>query len=362
MDGSCCCYYEGCRVAFPGGLLVVPLRERNLQHMKELNYVGKQIVSAGDRSPYDTEAINIIKDKQYLAWILRDCVAEFKGMSISEIIPCIEDLSAGTVSAEPGLTNSGIAGEDTSSKIIGEGILTYDIRFSALAPDDIGNVVIRLRLDVELQKNENPGYDLVPRGILYCGRMLSEQLGHNVKGDNYDNLQKVYSIWICMNTANKRANTVSKYSIFHEPIYGEFNDESRSDLLQVILIRLPKKHHKGELRNSPTKLMELLSTTFDQDIKAGEKLGRLEKMGISISEEMRRQVNVMCNLSQGILEEGLERGRAEGRAEGKNMTLDILDRREFFPEETLEMTAKAVGCSIEEVEQIVNHRKRSWKS
>ncbi len=61
----------------------------------------------------------------------------------------------------------------------------------------------------------------------------------------------------------------------------------------------------------------------------------------------------MYNLSQGILKEGLEKGR--------DMTLDILDRRDEFPNESLEDTAKAVECTIEDVQAVVNRRKRSWK-
>ena len=64
-------------------------------------------------------------------------------------------------------------------------------------------------------------------------------------------------------------------------------------------------------------------------------------------------MGVMYNLSQGILKEGLEKGR--------DMTLDILDRRDEFPNESLEDTAKAVECTIEDVQAVVNRRKRSWK-
>ena len=57
----------------------------------ELNDSGKKILAAGERAPYDTEAINLIKDKQYLAWILKECTTEFCGMKTEDIIPCIED-------------------------------------------------------------------------------------------------------------------------------------------------------------------------------------------------------------------------------------------------------------------------------
>lgn len=61
----------------------------------------------------------------------------------------------------------------------------------------------------------------------------------------------------------------------------------------------------------------------------------------------------MCNLSQGILK--------DGRKQGLDLAIDILDRREQFPDEPFEDTAKAVECKIEDVQAVVNRRKRSWK-
>ena len=317
--------------------------------MDIVNSTGKHIISAGNRAPYDTEAINIIKDRQYLAIILQECTSEFAGMSLKEIMPCIQEPLVGIVPVEPGLTNTTIEGMPTESKIPGEGVLTYDIRFVAGKPG-ADAIDVRLMIDVELQKDDTPGYDLVPRGILYSGRMLSEQMGHIVTGRNYDAIQKVYSIWICMSSALKRANTISKYSIKHEALYGDFEDTSRSDLLQVIMVRLPDENLKGIPKNEPTKLMDLLSTTFSEKLEIGEKLSRIQQMGIRVTEEIRERMGVMCNLSQGILEHGID------------LALDIKDRREQFPEETFEETAKAVGCKVEDVIAVVNRKKRSWKN
>jgi len=62
----------------------------------------------------------------------------------------------------------------------------------------------------------------------------------------------------------------------------------------------------------------------------------------------------MCNLSQGILKEGLEQGIKQGRVQGRDLTLDILDRREEFPNESLKDTAKAVECTLEEVQAVLS--------
>lgn len=337
--------------------------------MDIMNQTGKRIFAAGERAPYDTEAINIVKDKQYLALILSECTTEFAGMSMEEIIPCIEEPQVGAIPVEPGLTNTVIAGLPTESKIPGEGVLTYDIRFLARKPG-MDAVEIWLMIDVEIQNDDNPGYDFVPRAVLYAGRMLSEQMGQNVNGRNYDALQKVYSIWLCANSALKRANTISRYSIKHEALHGDFEDQARSDLLQVIMVRLPNENLKDNPKNEPTRLIEMLSTTFSRRIGTKEKLRRLQQMGIQVTEDIRERIGVMCNLSQGILKEGIEQGiekgiekgieqgLKQGLERGLNLSLDILDRRDEYPGESLEETAEAVGCALEDVQAVVNRRMR----
>ncbi|MDY2818937.1 MAG: hypothetical protein SOT36_01915 [Hominisplanchenecus sp.] len=82
-------------------------------------------------------------------------------------------------------------------KVPGEGAVYYDIRFYALAPARTGR--IRLILNVEAQKSFRPGYEIVTRGIFYGARMISAQLGTEFEHSKYDDIRKVYSVWICMN-------------------------------------------------------------------------------------------------------------------------------------------------------------------
>lgn len=101
-----------------------------------------------------------------------------------------------------------------------------------------------------------------------------------------------------------------------------------------------------------------------------EKLRRLQQMGIQVTEDIRERIGVMCNLSQGILKEGIEQGiekgiekgieqgLKQGLERGLNLSLDILDRRDEYPGESLEETAEAVGCTLEDVQAVVNRRKR----
>ena len=101
-------------------------------------------------------------------------VEEFKNYSIEVIRECIEGKpEIAALKIRPGYTPEAIVGSSTEDKEIGEGEITYDIRFYAITPD--GNH-IKLIVNVEAQKKYYPGYDLVTRAIFYCARMLSSQL------------------------------------------------------------------------------------------------------------------------------------------------------------------------------------------
>ena len=50
--------------------------------------------------------------------------------------------------------------------------------------------------------------------------------------------------------------------------------------------------------------------------KSEEKIIKLEKMGISITDDLREEVSEMCNFSEGVAYKARVKGLAEGRAEG----------------------------------------------
>ena len=143
--------------------------------------------------------------------------------------------------------------------------------------------------------------------------MLSEQLGREVRNSNYDSLQKAYSIWICMNCPPESANTITRYSLKQDLLYGRIDGagQARYDLLQVIIIMLPKEKKAQEAVNEPTELMKILSTLFSEEMSVKERMDRLSELGIIVTEEMRERMNVMCNLSEGIYESGRAAERAE---------------------------------------------------
>ena len=322
---------------------------------KKLNNTGKLLFATEGRSRYDIEAINLIRNRQLLAWILQECVDEFAGMSSEEIMPYIDDLSIGLLPVEPGLTNTTtegvssdrnisskivgasadckisdkivdaptdgktsdniedaptdrklserIIGSPTESKIPGEGVITFDLRFSARIPHPKGPSN-RLQFDMEVQNKDKPGYDIETRAAFNCGRMLSEQMGQTITGKNYRGLNKVYSIWICISTPLNRANTIYRTRSISEALSGSKEEEGRYDLAQCIFIRLPNENRKTKPENKPTELMTVLSALFSSKMSAAEKLTIFQEHGIEVTTEEEERINIMCNLSEAIYNNG----------------------------------------------------------
>ncbi len=164
--------------------------------MKVRTHISKALRETENRVRYDAEVKKLLSNKTILAWILKYSVAECKRMSIEFIRECIEgEPIVGRQKVRPGYTPEEITGMNTEDKAVGEGEINFDIRFYLILP---GKKRIKLIMDVEAQKNYYPGYNLAARGIFYCGRMLSSQLDREFTADNYDNIKKVYSIFICM--------------------------------------------------------------------------------------------------------------------------------------------------------------------
>ena len=180
-----------------------------------------------------------------------------------------------------------------------EGDVTFDILFYAKAP---GKPPVKVYINIEAQKDFYPGYDLVTRAVFYCARLLSKQLGVEFTPKDYDGIKKVYSIWVCINAPQKLQNTISSYQMGHTALYGDFEDRSRYDLLEAVMIRLGKPGDGSELHKM---LNVLLSTEISPEDK--EKTLAAD-FHIESAESMKEEFHTMCNLSIGIEEKGKAKG------------------------------------------------------
>ena len=196
----------------------------------------------------------------------------------------------------------------------------------ALIPDT--NESIGLIINIEIQTDDHPGYDLVTRGLYYCARMISEQHGTVFTGEHYEQIRKVYSIWICPQVAKQKQYSMFRYKITEQTITGNsYVMRDSYDLMEVIMLNLG-----DNFKDTSSDILDFLSTLFSLDKTPNEKKAILsERYNIAMTVELESEVQSMCNLGDAIerrgIEKGIEKGIAtgllEGRAEGKIDTIKI---------------------------------------
>lgn len=275
-----------------------------------MNVELKNAIKATDsKAEYDTSAKRLLGQKSILAHILVKTVDEFKGMDPKKVVDSIEGTPhIGTVPVEPGLTNAvsekngeRLVGFNTENGEVNEGLIRFDIVFYVRMKDGLSQIII----NVEAQKDEPNGYEILNRAIFYVSRLISSQKERDFENSSYDDIKRVYSIWICM---NMKENTMSYVHLTKEDLIGSYEWKGNLDLLNIIMIGLAKKLPEHD---ETYELHRLLGALLSQDLTVDEKLNIIgNEYDIPIEENFRKDVSVMCNLSQGIEEKGIAIGEA----------------------------------------------------
>ena len=310
----------------------------------------KNAVSAADKDvQYDEKAKRLLGNKIILAHILVKTVDEFKGMNPKDVVSYIEgEPFISVVPVELGLTNaekisSGdslkdrqrIVGLNTENVEINEGLIRFDIIFYVRMKDGISQVIV----NVEAQKDEPTGYHILNRAVFYVSRLVSSQKERDFVKTNYNDIKRVFSIWVCMNMDE---NSMDYVHLTDDKLLGSYPWKGGLDLLNIVLIgisnELPEHDEKYELHR-------LLSTLLSMELSVDEKLGIMAKeYNIAVDDRIREDVSAMCNLSQGIR----EKGRAE---EEERIILNMYDNGFTF-----EQIVLATSRSIEEIKAIIKKR------
>lgn len=287
------------------------------------NQLGNTLSTEGARAYLDRTVKKLLSIRYVLAYIMTHAIREYRQCTIEEAMDAIDgdpiisrkDLRSGRIEPESVATR---ATESSSSE---KGRIYYDIVFYAFAPSGERQ---KLWINLEYQDNYYPGYDLVPRGIFYCARLLSDELGKEFTPENYDDVKKVYSVWICMNAPHTDhlgrpvGNTIVEYHVSPSMLYSECETDitsihtGRYDLMSAVFINVAPDGSAGN------DLIGMLRTMFSKTMGAEDKIRTLsEEYGLPMTTETSKEVHSMCNYSESIYQDGLAEGRAKGLAEGK---------------------------------------------
>lgn len=314
----------------------------------------KSAVMATDKdAQYDNSAKRLIAHKIILARILVKTVEEFKGMDPIEVAALIEGLPyISAVPVEPGLTNAvhfqngqRLVGFNTENQELNEGLVRFDIVFYVRMKDGLSQIII----NVEAQKDEPGEYEILNRAVFYVSRLVSSQKERDFENSSYDDIKSVYSIWICM---NMEENTMSHIHLTKEDLIGSYEWKGNLDLLNIIMIGLAKELPEHD---ETYELHRLLGALLSRELTVDEKLDIIGKeYDIPLEENFRKDMSTMCNLSQGVKEEGIAIGRAEGEAG--------LIAKMYKNGLSIELIASATDKTIEEVKTIIEGKEKSQEA
>ena len=153
---------------------------------------------------------------------------------------------------------------------------------------------------------EPVGYGLLNKAVFYVSRLISSQTERDFENINYDDIKRVYSIWVCMNMED---NCMSHVHLTYDNLIGSYVWKGKKDLFNIVVIGLSKKLPEHE---EQFELHRLLGALLSKELTIDEKLNIIgNEYDPPVEEDFRKDVSVMCNLSQGIKEDGIAIGEAK---------------------------------------------------
>lgn len=267
---------------------------------------------------YDERAKKALGYKTVLAFILSKTVAEFKGMCVKDIAELIEgEVYIGKVPVDPGHTNTikgeRITGLNTENAETNEGMIRYDILFKVRTSKD-SEKSYGIIINVEMQKDKPTGYRLSSRAIFYACRLISAEKQREFKHMEFNDMVKVYSIWI---VANIEGNSVNHIHLVQDTLYGTYKWEGSMDMVNIVIAGITGE--AGETAEGATpeetdgrELCRMLNTLLAVNLDNGERFKMLsDDFGIAVDSGLREEVEVLCNLGQGLLERGARKTKVE---------------------------------------------------
>lgn len=145
---------------------------------------------------------------------------------------------------------------------------------------------------------------------------------------------------------NMDENSMAYVHLAKDDLLGNYQWKGRLDLLNIVMIgisnELPGHGERYELHR-------LLSTLLSMELSVSEKLGIMEReYSIQVDDRMRKDVECMCNLGQGIFEKGEIKGEIKGEAK---MILRMYQKG-YTIEQIMDISEK----SLEEIKAVIEQK------
>ena len=153
---------------------------------------------------------------------------------------------------------------------------------------------------------------------------------------------------------------MSHIHLTKEDLIGSYEWKGNLDLLNIIMIGLAKELPEHD---ETYELHRLLGALLSRELTIDEKLDIIgNEYDIPLEENFRKDMSTMCNLSQGVKEEGIAIGRREGLKEGRREGHAELITKMYKNGLSIEQIASATDKTVEEVRAIIEGKEKSQEA
>ena len=214
---------------------------------------------------------------------------------------------------------------------------------------------MKILINIEAQKSTDSGklgYHLENRIVFYLARMISAQKQTEFFHSDFDNLKKVRSIWICMDS-EETEDSIEEIGFDRKTVFGNKRNSYHTDLMKGIIVNIRSGADSSSgkaVKKSQNVLIAMLEELVSRK-DASEKKHILEdEYGLKMTAELERRIQIMCNWSESIIEreriEARKEARIEARKEARIEALEKMIRVNITREQILSM-----GYTEEEYEK-----------
>lgn len=284
-----------------------------------------------DMEKFDAQSKTVLRNKEVLAVILQEVIEEYKGYSRKEIMQFIESNSmTDDREVSAGRTNTQVRVDNAEFVQLNEKVSFFDLIFRARNPKlSIDDVLVSLHVNIEAQKNYQPGYPIEKRGLYYLARSLSSQLSVVTESTDYNELEKCYSIWICRDNIPPKARySISVYEMENTRNTGmSVTPKENYNLMTLVVIKLGQTVYNGGKGDEGYELLHFLNAVmYPHRENFMDTIS--EYIDFSNNEELWKETEYMTGLGQSILEEGFAKGIEQGIEQGiRALILDNLEEQ-----------------------------------
>ena len=285
----------------------------------QFSSLGHNLLNGQDDPSGDPLIKKIFSNREVLAWLLVHFINEYKECDVQEVMEKYlphARLEIGKIPVHPGeIPPENVQTGNVEDKQLAERTVMFDIMLTLPSPNrpdrSIGVVI-----DIEVQKNDQPGYPIESRMVYYLCRSVSKQRDITFTGSDYGSICKCYSLWFCPRLAKGESPSIDHFFLVGERVFGEGDvaaEKADYDLLEGYTVRFD--NNPTQPVNEEIRYLQLLLTDIAGPLERLDELH--EKYGLSKT----REAEDMCNYSEYLRQEAKEEQKIKDN-------LEVLERME----------------------------------